>query len=110
MSDYFPAQHYTVTVGTVGTTIQALIGATTNIGICKQIFLQADPANSGTVLIGGINSTVTTANWGIVIPIPLTNIPAAPLPFEASSGLMSPGELALKAANTTDKIHVFIVK
>jgi len=111
MSDYFPTQHYTVAVGTLSTTVQALIGATTNVGICKQIYLQADPGNAGTIMLGGINTTVATTNWGIILPIPSTTVgPAAPLPFEASSGLISPGAIALRAANTTDKVHIFLIK
>ncbi len=108
---FFPTAHYSPAVGTTGSTLQALIGSTINIGICKHIYLQCDPGNAGTIILGGMNTTTATTNYGIVLPIPSTTLgPAAPLPFEASHGLLSPAMITLRAANTTDKIHVFIIK
>lgn len=52
---------------------------------CRQIHLQADSANSNLVKVGGpldVSGTV----YGILIPIPVTNIPAVPIVFGAEGG------------------------
>lgn len=103
----------TLTPGTISTTLQSLVPSTImHFGICKQIFLQADPSNSGVIKVKGANSypaTTATTAYGIQIPIPDSSVPAAPLPFEGNTGLTSLGEIKVRAANTTDIVHVFCI-
>ena len=101
--------HFIVTPGTTGTTIRAMISSTIQVSNCRQVFIQAARGNSGIILGGGSRSVLSTTNYGFEIPIPVTTIPAAPFPIEASNAIVSLADIKLLCANTTDKATITVV-
>lgn len=100
-------QHLTVTLTGAAQQLIANITATQNIPI-REITFQEDGSNGNAVFIGG--ATVTTADYGIRIPVPVTNVPAAPVklgPY-AWSGPMKLGDFWI-IGTAGQKLHVSYV-
>lgn len=101
---------YSITIAGV-TQLSGVIPAGTSPTSYKLITLQADPSNSGIIYVGGANhgADVSSSQYGLSIPVPVTSIPAAPivLPIAPAQGI----DLAqLWIAGTDDDIlHVLVI-
>ena len=99
--------HRTVTIAvTTGFTLASVI---TGIGdVIRYISIQADPANSAVLYVGGKDATLSSTDCGWIIPIPITSIPAPPIAITSASGAFSLGDIQL-LGTTTQKAHLIIV-
>lgn len=101
-----PVNHYTVTIS-VTTSFQLSSVVTVGDPI-KFIALQADAGNAGAIFVGGTAGTLSSSDYGIRIPVPVTSVPAAPIQIGPHPGLLSAGEIYI-VGTTTDKLHVLVV-
>lgn len=80
-------QHYVLTLnGSVQRLSSVLPGATADQVAQEKTWsflsLQADSANTHVVYVGGYPQVVSSSAFGFVVPIPVTSIPAAPIPIQ----------------------------
>lgn len=75
---------------------------------CCFLSLQSDPNATGAIFIGDEN--LTTTDYGVRLPVPVTSIPAAPYVIGPSSG-ESPLKLSsvYVIGTAADKLHVLFV-
>lgn len=99
--------HRTITIAvTTGFTLASVI---TGIGdVIRYISIQADPGNANVMYVGGKDSTLSSTDYGWIIPIPVTSIPALPLPIAPPVGCFGLGDIQL-LGTTTQKAHLIIV-
>lgn len=99
---------YTLTFGSSAVQLSSLIlpGQETT---CRAILLQADPGNSGLIYVGGSNhgAAVGSSSYGFSIPIPVTNVPAAPIQIELAQQSIELADFWVKGTSS-DKLHVFL--
>ena len=97
--------HFTVTISV--TTSFQISGTVTTPDPIKFITFQADVSNAGPVYIGGAE-TLSSSDYGIYLPKPVTSLPAAPIMLGTGNGFLSASEIYF-IGTTTDKVHVFLV-
>jgi hypothetical protein len=100
--------HSTITLTGAAQQLIANITPAQNIPI-REISFQEDGSNGAAVFIGS-SSGVTTADYGIRIPVPVTNVPAAPVrlgPY-ATSGPIKLGDFWV-IGTAAQKLHVSYV-
>ena len=84
------------------------LGASIDAGVVKGLAIQADPGNSHVVYVGGANVAVSSTNYGILIPIPVTSIPAAPTLLQFDSGFFSLNQIYVIGTNT-EKLRILVI-
>lgn len=104
--------HFTLTLdGTVQRLSSVLPGATADKVAQEQSWsymaLQADSANAAVVYVGGYPTVVSSSDFGMVVPIPATSIPAAPLVIQPGNGSIRLSEWTVKGANA-EKLHILL--
>lgn len=107
MSEALPVASAVITL-TGGVTPNQLALPSVDIAVpLREIAIQADPANAGVMYIGGPN--VTSTNYGVIVPIPVSSIPSAPFVLgEFDDGSVSLGAFyVLGTAN--DKVHILVL-
>jgi len=69
----------------------------------RSVKIQGDTANTGPVYVGGYGTLLSTSAWGIYIPVPSSNVPAAPID-------LGPSRLdAITAlATSAEKLHITV--
>lgn len=76
----------------------------------RQISIQADPANAAVVYLGGEGvNDVSNTDFGVIIPIPVSTVPAAPFVLEFEDGGIELGDYYVKGANG-EKLHLLIMR
>lgn len=78
--------HYTFSVTSAATSLSTLLSNTNDDQQVINISFQAAAANSNPVYIGGSNTTVSTTNFAIRIPVPVSSVPAGPFVIDAYRG------------------------
>ena len=106
---------YTITFSTTSVQLSAAIPAyyrkAYNNASARWVSLQCDPANTHVVYVGGNNHgiDVSSSSYGIILPLPPSNVPAAPLIINFSPAQSL--DLSQFWVNGTngEKLHVFVV-
>jgi hypothetical protein len=55
--------------------------------IFKSLTIQADPANTHVVYVGGGAQTISSSSYGWIIPLPPSNIPVPPFLYPCQGGV-----------------------
>ena len=103
--------HYTLTLdGNVQRLSSVLPGATADKVAQEQswsyLSIQADPANTHVAYVGGYPTLVSSTDYGWIIPLPPSNIPAAPFAVH-DVGAIRLSEFTVIGTNT-EKLHIFL--
>lgn len=98
--------HKTVTVTAAATNVASLLGiaagSSTDVPL-ESILLQADGGNANPLFVGGPG--VTTLDWGVRIPTPTANVPAAPVEFSLMVRPVKLSEIYV-VGTAGEKLHV----
>lgn len=98
--------HFTLTLN--GSS-QNLSDATGAVGSpIKAVALQAATTNSNVVYVGGDIRTLTNTDYGFIIPVPASNVPAAPVQFAFDAGHFGLHSISVLGTNS-EKLHVFVI-
>ena len=76
---------------------------------CQAILLQADPANSNLVYVGGAgDATLSATVFGFQLAIPVTSIPNVPLVLPAYNGPLRASDIKVLGTNA-QKLHALLI-
>jgi len=104
--------HYTLTLdGNVQRLSSVLPGATADKVAQEQswsyISIQADPANTHVAYVGGYPTIISSSDYGWIIPLPPSNIPAAPLQIMPGCPAVRLSEFTVIGTNA-EKLHILV--
>lgn len=103
-----PVYHRSVSLAT--TTAVNLATVITDIGnAIKLLAFQAATNNNAVVYVGGKSTTLTSSDYAFIIPVPVTNVPAAPITFALADGLYNISDFQLLVSTTTQVVHLTII-
>lgn len=98
-------EHYVITTSGSAQRLSSVIVTTPTADIPSMeksysyISIQAGAANAAAAYVGGFNQLLSSSVYGIIIPIPVSTVPAAPLVFQASSPSLRFSQIQVLGAN-----------
>lgn len=107
------ACHYTITMTGSAQNLATVLKTALGVNFpginnkLRFLSIQAAPANAAVAYVGGVQRTLTNADYGYRIEIPVTNIPYAPTVIETGPGVIALGDIQVLGTNN-EKLHILI--